>query len=80
MEVSMRALYQVQKRAGRLVIVGLLAAWATFSTGASAFAQDVTTTMDPRAPGENVTSVDYSGDSTLPVFDQGSFGDNGPFS
>jgi hypothetical protein len=80
MEVSMRVLDRVQERAEKLIIVGLLAAAGTFSTGASAFAQDVTTTMDPRAPGENVTSVDYSGDTALPVFDQGSFGDNGPFS
>ena len=76
----MNLLHWIKKRAAQIVVVGLIAGCASLTNGSTAFAQGAPTTVDTRSSGDSLTSVDYSGDSALPVYDKGSFGDNGPFS
>jgi hypothetical protein len=76
----MLLLHRAVKRGAQIGLLGLLVAGASLTTGGSASAQSTTTSLDPRPPGENLTSVDYSGNQVVPVYDDGSFGNNGPFS
>lgn len=70
----------MKKRAAQIVVVGLIAGGASLAGGITAFAQAAPAGVDTRSSGDNLTTVDYSGAHALPVFDEGSFGDNGPFS
>ena len=72
--------HRIKKRAAQIIVVGLIATGASLAGGVSAFAQSDPAGVDTRASGDNLTTVDYTGARALPVYDDGSFGDNGPFS